>query len=463
MNSWLDSYLKDPRSAWSAHEPTQARPWDRAAVAHLHRRAAFGASPDQISKDLKVSPKVAVDRLIKGSETAPDGMTAAEFTKFFDRIEARLGLDGPLRRIQGLWIQRMANSPRPALEWLTLFWHNHFATSDVKVQNTGLMVAQIATLRRHAFGPFGEMLNSIAKDPAMLVWLDAAANRRTKPNENFAREVMELFTLGRGNYTEKDIQEAARAYTGWFVVQDRFAFLEQQHDTGTKTVLGQTGPFTGEQIHQILLKQPASGQFLAKKLIKHYVSEAETFPEPLLQPLADVFRDTHGSTEAVVHTILESRLFHDPACRYRRVKSPVEFAVGICRMLDMADPMPPPELIADSTSAMGQGLYAPPSVAGWDGGAAWIDTTRLVARTNLSLAICSSAGPMSGKIKLENWAKKAGTTSPEATADALADTLLGDSAKPQFRQELRMLAKSSPADLRPVVARILTDPSFQLA
>lgn len=463
MNSWLDSHLKDPRAAWSSHEPDKSRPWDRASVSHLHRRAAFGATPARISADLKLSPKMAVDNLIKGSATASDGTSAAEFAKFFDRIESRLGLDGPLRRIQGLWVQRMVNSPRPALEWLTLFWHNHFATSDVKVQNTGLMVAQIATLRRHAFGKFGAMLDSVAKDPAMLVWLDAAANRRTKPNENFAREVMELFTLGRGHYTEKDIQEAARAYTGWFVVQERFAFLEQQHDTGTKTVLGQTGPFTGEQIHQILLKQPASGLFLAKKLVQHYVSETDIFPEALLQPLADVFRESQGSIEAVVRTILESRLFHDPAGRRRRVKSPIEFTVGLCRMLEMADPMPPPELLADSASAMGQGLYVPPSVAGWDGGAAWIDTTRLVARTNLVLAICSQTGPLSGKLKLEDWARTAGSTGPESTADALADTLLADSVKPQLRLELRTLAKTTPKDLRPVVARILTDPSFQLA
>ena len=129
----------------------------------------------------------------------------------------------------------------------------------------------------------------------------------------------------------------------------------------------------------------------------------------------------------------------------------------------MADPMPPPELRADSASAMGQGLYVPPSVAGWDGGAAWIDTTRLVARTNLVLAICSQTGPLSGKLKLEDWARRAGSTSPESTADALADTLLADSVKPQLRLELRTLAKTTPKDLRPVVARILTDPSFQLA
>lgn len=463
MPTWLDPFLKEPKAAWAPFEPSAQQPWDKAAVAHLHRRGGFGAGPADIAADFKVGPATAVDRLIKGRDTAADGMPAADFTRFFDRTEARLGPDGPLRRIQGLWLQRMVNTPRPALEWLTLFWHNHFATSDVKVQNTGLMVAQIATLRQHAFGPFGQMLDDIAQDPAMLVWLDAAANRRSRPNENFAREVMELFTLGRGNYTEKDIQEAARAYTGWFVVQDRFAFLEQQHDTGPKTVLGQSGPFNGQDIHKILLKQPANGMFLAKKLIRHYVTEAEAFPEELLKPLASQFYDTGGSTEAVVRTILSSRLFHAPQARRRRVKSPVEYIVGTCRMLGMADPMPSPELLADSSAAMGQGLYAPPSVAGWDGGPAWIDTTRLVARTNLALGICSQTGPLSGKIQLDTWAKAAGATSPETTADALAETLLADAATPDLRVELRTLAKANAKDLRPVVARILTDPAYQLA
>lgn len=462
-NDWLESYRKDPKSAWAVHEPSADRPWNAAAVAHLHRRAAFGAAPERLAADTKIAPAEAVDRLIAGDDKAADGSSAAEFAKFFDRIESRLGPDGPLRRIQALWLQRMVNTPRPALEALTLFWHAHFATSDVKVQNTGLMVAQIATLRRNAFGPFAAMLDAVAKDPAMLVWLDAAANRRSKPNENFAREVMELFTLGRGNYSEKDIQEAARAYTGWFVVQDRFSFLSAQHDTGDKTVLGKTGAFGGEDVHRVLLEQPASGLFLARKLVRYYVSETDAFPDELLKPLADAFRATGGKTETLVRAILASRLFHDPAARRRRVKSPVAYVVGTCRMLGMADPMPSPEMLADATAAMGQGLYAPPSVAGWEGGAAWIDTTRLVARTNMALGICSTSGPLSGKLNLENWAKRSNVSDPKAMADALVDTLLADGAADALRNEVRKQAESSPGDLRPVVARLLTEPVYQLA
>ncbi|MFM7315728.1 MAG: DUF1800 family protein [Isosphaeraceae bacterium] len=459
---WLDPYLKDPQGAWSVFEPDNNAPWDIAAASYLYRRAGFGATPAELRQAVRQGPAKAVETLLNGQPKAADGTPAREFSQFSDRIEARLGPDGPLRRIQGLWLQRMVNTPQPALEWLTLFWHNHFATSDVKVQNTGLMVQQIATLRRTAMGPFQEMLNGIAKDPAMLIWLDAAANRRSRPNENFAREVMELFTLGRGNYSEKDIQEAARAYTGWFVIRDQFSFIEQQHDQGLKTVLGKTGNFGGEEIHKILINAPASGMFLARKMMRHYVSETDTLPDALLKPLADHFRDSGGSITALLVKILGSRLFHDQQARWRRVKSPVEFIVGTCRMLDMADPMPPPESLADASAAMGQGLYAPPSVAGWEGGAAWIDTTRLVARTNLSLGICSKSGPLAGKLNLEKWAGRYGAKQPAETVDLLVETLLADAAPASLRAELKAMVKSS-GDLNGAAARILTSPAYQLA
>lgn len=463
FTNWLEKYRNDPVSAWRAFEPSESQVWDYAAATHLHRRAGFGGNPDEVRKSVELGPQQAVEKLLAGNEKAADGTSSADFQQFFDRFEAKLGPDGPLRRIQAIWLQRMVTTSQPALEWLTVFWHNHFATSDVKVQNTGQMVRQIATLRQHAMGPFREMLDSVAKDPAMLIWLDAAANRRSRPNENFAREVMELFTLGRGNYSEKDIQEAARAYTGWFVVRDQFAFLEQQHDTGQKNVLGKVGPFRGEQIHEILVDQPACGKFLAHKLMRHYVSETDTFDDQLLAPLAETFRESGGSTQSVVQRILTSHLFHDPAARRRRVKSPVEFIVGTCRMLDITDPMPSPELLADASAAMGQGLYAPPSVAGWEGGAAWIDTTRLVARTNLSLGLCSRNGPLSGKINLKSWSAKYGFTTTDQTVDALLTTLLADAATSELRAELQEMAKKSPEDLMPVLARIITDPSYQLA
>ncbi|MFM1802455.1 MAG: hypothetical protein RJA81_1807 [Planctomycetota bacterium] len=462
-SAWLATYEKDPVSAWSQFEPSKIQPWDWSSAAHLHRRAAFGGTVAEIQESLSQGPEQAVFRILHGNDQAADGTPAAAYLSFADRIDAKLGPDGPLRRIQALWLQRMVDTPRPAEEWLTVFWHNHFATSDVKVKNTGQMVRQITTIRKHTFGPFQVLLDAIAKDPAMLVWLDASANRRSRPNENFAREVMELFTLGRGNYSEKDIQEAARAYTGWFVIRDQFAFLEQQHDSGSKQVLGQTGPFHGEEIHEILVKQPACGSFLSRKLLKHYVSESDTFNDRLIQPLVETFRDSGGSIEVLVRKILGSRLFHDPAARRRRVKSPVEFIVGMCRTLEISNPMPPPELLADSSAAMGQALYAPPSVAGWDGGVSWIDTTRLVARTNLSLGICSQVGPFANKLNLKAWAEKYNLANPAEATETLVNLLLGDGATDNFRKEMNQMAREHAADLRPVLARILTEPVYQLA
>ena len=170
----------------------------------------------------------------------------------------------------------MIFTPHPLRERMTLFWHNHFATSDAKVQNPGLMHRQNALLRSQALGDFQALVSAIGKDPAMLIWLDSTINKKAKPNENYAREVMELFTLGRGHYTEKDIQEAARAFTGWFVVRDQFEEVPRQHDDGVKTVLGQSGHWDGDDIPGILLDQPACAEFICRKLFRHFVSETAT-------------------------------------------------------------------------------------------------------------------------------------------------------------------------------------------
>ena len=226
-------------------------------------------------------------------------------------MATRVGSDATPARLQGLWLYRMILTARPLRERMTLFWHNHFATSLSKVQNPVLMQRQNGLLREHALGNFRAMLAAVGKDPAMLVWLDATANRKAKPNENYAREVMELFTLGRGRYTEKDIQEAARAFTGWFVVRDRFSMLPTQHDDGVKTIFGKTGRFRGEDVPGLLLDQPACAEFLAAKLYRQFVNEVDTPAPTLLAPLAKSLRSSDYDIAAAVRMILRSNLFFD--------------------------------------------------------------------------------------------------------------------------------------------------------
>ncbi len=389
--------LNDASRAWSPFEPSEKDPWDLPRVAHLHRRAGFCAPWAILQRDLKEGPAPSIERLLHGEPTSGDGMSASEHDELMDAMAARIGPSGNLVRLQGSWLYRMIFTPFPLRERMTLFWHNHFATSNAKVESTTLMQRQNALLREHALGDFPAMLSGMSRDPAMLKWLDCTANRKAHPNENYAREVMELFTLGRGKYTEKDIQEAARAFTGTFVQNDQFKAVPAQHDDGEKTIFGRTGRFGGDDVTSMLLEQPATAEFLATKLFRHFLSEVDGPSPALIAPLAEAFRKANYDVKAPVALILKSNLFHDPAIRRRRVKSPIEFAVGTVRALEILKPTVSADALADVTSRMGQGLYTPPSVAGWDGGQAWINTTSTLTRSNFVLGIMGKDGGLGGR------------------------------------------------------------------
>ena len=228
----------DPAWAWQPFAPTAARPWDLSCVAHLHRRAGFSAPWTVLERDRRDGPSASIDRILEGEPKSGDGTPGPEFEATLDAMDRQLAPSADLTRIQAVWLYRMIFTPHPLRERMTLFWHNHFATSNAKVQSPELMQRQNALFRSQALGDFRALVAAIGKDPAMLIWLDSTINKKAKPNENYAREVMELFTLGRGHYSEKDIQEAARAFTGWFVVRDQFQEVPRQHDDGVKTVLG---------------------------------------------------------------------------------------------------------------------------------------------------------------------------------------------------------------------------------
>ena len=387
-------------------------------------------------------------------------------------LEAMAGQLAPsadLARIQAIWLYRMIFTPHPLRERMTLFWHNHFATSDAKVQNPLLMQRQNDLLRSQALGDFRALVSAIGKDPAMLIWLDSTINRKAKPNENYAREVMELFTLGRGHYTEKDIQEAARAFTGWFVVRDEFQEVPRQHDGGPKTVLGQTGNFDGDDIPGILLEQPACAEFICRKLFRHFVSETDTPSDALIAPLAAAFRDSGYQIQEPVEMILRSNLFFDPSVRRRRVKRPVEFAVGTIRALEIVNPTVATAALAESCARMGQSLFAPPSVAGWDGGPGWINSTAMLARANLAL------GLLSGR-RRRLWAggatlgsgRRARFRPPQRPGRVLhrpAGCRTHSSPRPGSRSSKRRRPRTSGDEprRREVVRLILTSPEYQLA
>ncbi len=354
----------------------------------------------------------------------------------------------------------MIHTPRPLLERMTLFWHGHFATSIIKVGNPSAMQKQNALIRANALGDFKALLAGIGRDPAMLTYLDATSSRRGKPNENYAREVMELFSLGRGAYSESDIREAARALTGRFVTADRFSEQPAQHDDGEKTILGRTGKFKGDDLPAILLDQPACAEFLARKLFRHFVSEVDPPSDALIAPLAESFRSSDYEIKAVVRTILRSNLFHDPAIRRRRVKSPVEFTIGAIRSLGAVRPTVSADALGEACARMGQTLYAPPSVAGWEGGPSWISTTALIARTNFAIALLSKSDKdFGGRCDPTALAARNDFESPREAARFVVDLLAQDAFDENARD--RLLGRD-PKPLEAATA-VLTSPEYQLA
>jgi uncharacterized protein (DUF1800 family) len=365
-------------------------------------------------------------------------------------------------------------NPHPLREKMTHFWHNHFATSNAKVRNAGYMLGMYDLMSRHALGNFADLLQEMSKDPAMMVWLDTNQSKKGQPNENYARELMELFSLGIGNYTEKDIREAARAFTGWEVRDGKPFFNSSQHDSGDKTVLSKSGPFKGEDVVRVCLEQDCCAYFIAGKLFKFLVSETLEPSRELLAPLAEQFRHSGYDFGALVATVLRSNLFFAPEAYRTKVKSPVEFAVGIIRALGAR---PNHTVLAQRLEGLGQHLFHPPSVKGWDGGPVWLNAQTLLFRQNLALALTSDDQQLSPRCNPADLATKHGRSDDAGILDFfLALFLQNDVPAPtrdrllDYLRTVRRPAASAYESIfaepdRPVRAvchLVLTLPEFQL-
>ncbi len=377
----------DPNTAWLPYSPSPAAPWNLQRAGHLYRRAAFGATWSQLQQALADGPQKTIDALLAG------GADQDGFARQMAQTAQSLGANDE-NQLRAWWLYRLLHTPHPLQEKLTLFWHNHFATSNAKVRNTVAMREQNELLRRHALGKFDALLQGISKDPAMLVWLDTNLNKKGNANENYARELMELFSLGIGNYTERDVREAARAFTGWEVRDGKYRLNSSQHDAGEKQFRGRSGRFGGEEVVQMCLEQDACPRFIVTKLFRFLVSETiEPTPE-LIEPLARQYRESGFDTGKLVAMVLRSNLFFSAAAYRSQIKSPVDFAVGIVRALDGRVGTLP---LADALEGLGQRLFAPPSVKGWDGGTSWVNANMLLLRHNLALAITSTQDDRFGR------------------------------------------------------------------
>jgi len=387
--------------------------WNRTTAAHLLNRAGFGGTPSEIDWLEKMGLDRAVssfvdyesipDSTANPSWAKPDPDRAEKAKELMElRRKAKNGSEADRKELEAKfrelmrnqvrsqaqhlvelrrwWLDRMANGPRPLQEKLTLFWHGHFATSVQKVRDAYLMWLQNDTFRRNAAGNWLTMLTEVTKDPAMLIWLDQTQSRKAHPNENYAREVMELFTLGEGHYTEKDVTEAARAFTG--LTYDRlnqtFTYRPFIHDPETKTVLGKTGRLTYSDVLEQIVAHPQSARFITARLWTFFAGQTPS--EELTTALAAIFRSNGNNFKPLLQVMFRSEEFYDASVMRNEVKSPVQWLVGSVKMLERD--LPPAVFASNLLQNLGQDLFAPPNVKGWDGGLSWITTNNLLARYN---------------------------------------------------------------------------------
>ena len=411
-------------STWAGNlSPIDAGDWNASRAAHLMERAGFGATPEEIAQLAALTPRQVVDGLVDYEAIDPRGLKPFDESGIWDpgmdpfppsraeavRIARERGVglgekvlpEGSPRRLQpvvdkffyslaangietqrlGLWwANRMLTTPRPLEEKLTLFWHGHFATGENKVRDYRMMLRQNETLRAKASGSLRDLLVAILKDPAMLVYLDNGENIKGHPNENFGRELLELFTMGVGHYTEHDVREAARAFTGWTNDVLVFKFDAAQHDFGEKTFLGRTGTFNGEDIIDIVLGQHVTSEFLAAKIYRYFVREE--VPAPVRTALGRSFRDGGHQIKPLLKQIFLSKDFYSQPAVATQIKSPVHLVVSTYRKMGLHDVPTIPDF-GRMTGGLGQSLFDPPNVAGWAGGRTWVTPATLLQRGNL--------------------------------------------------------------------------------
>ena len=446
-------------------------------IQHLFNRAGFGLSPQEIQSGAFPSRQTALDYLFSYNTNlrplAPNyplpikdkSMTEKEKgqqRREQQRIVKMIGVD---------WIVNMGKEPENALaEHMSLFWHGHFAC---RTKTAFLAAQQLDSIRKNTLGNFRELVLSIAKDPSMIRYLNNQQNRKDKPNENFARELMELFTIGRGNYTETDVKQAARAFTGWFSNgEGEFAFKEKRHDFGQKIFMGKTGDFDGTDIIDIILERKETAIFIVSKLYRYFVNEQINSEH--IEELASAFYDSDYDIKKLMYSIFSSDWFYDAKNVGTKIKSPVELAAGMMRQagLEISDP----KSLYLLQKSLSQKLFNPPNVAGWPGGKTWIDNSTMLIRTNLPLNIYTMQKKSSEHFDKIRGSKKLNATysfagleemtqglSEEETINKLADFLFAVPLQMQSTALKKfILANNQEEFVKQACVRLMSLPEYQM-
>ena len=472
---------------------------------HLLNRAGFGASREQVAAIQTMGPAKAVDfmvdyQAINNSDmlqpqydpdvlrqaTSDQRMVKRRAKQEKDRVTlAKLRFERNRREAEDRrqmanlrcwWLQHMIMTPRPLEEKLVLLWHSHFASNYRTVRSSILMFNQNLMFRQQANNSFAQLAMSIVRDPAMIKFLNNDSNRKDHPNENFARELMELFTLGEGNYTEHDIKEGARALTGYSVRNTEFAFERRQHDSGQKVILGKRGQFDGDDFVRIILAKKQCAMFIAYKLYKYFVNDLSNGPDKSIKLVIgrlgyQLYKKQYQLTP-VLKMLFASEHFYDPSNVGNMIKSSAQLVAGLVRVLQT--PVRDANILTDGLNIMGQQLFDPPSVAGWEGGRSWINTSTLFARQNVAAYL------IAGKLPFKDGWSRDGVAydplfliddlpnrTPSAVVDSLLLTLVNVRVSPQRRQQLINFLNSRGGTINAdtMIALLLlvtTMPEFQL-
>jgi uncharacterized protein (DUF1800 family) len=442
-----------PARAWERYEPSAACPWNLARAGHLYRRAGFGATWDELQQALKLGPQRTVDGLLAG------GPEAAAFNQACDNDDKAVS---SAQALPAWWLRRMIATPHPLLEKLTLFWHNFFAVSAARIDSAPLLRGHLQRLRAGAMGDSRTLTAQVLADPAIFLSLGAEASRKARPEEHLARQLLHRYTVGADRCAEKDVREASRAMTGWFVLRLDLRYIQREHDDGEKTVLGTAAPLDAAGVVALAAGHRDTARGMVRKLYRWFLSEADEPDEALLAPLSESFaRDF--DVGRLVGTMLRSNLFFSPGTLRRHVKRPVEFALGLVRALEAS--VSTTRLAAD-LAALGEDLLCPPTPAGWAGGRHWINPATLIARGNLAASLLAASGPYEGRLDPAAVARRHGHAEDQAAGRFVADLLL--QPDPADETTARLWGAPPPAGalpgrLREFACRLATQPEFQLA
>ena len=402
----------------AALDPISKDQWNLATARHLLNRAGFGIPHDRAAAMAALSPEEAVGQLVNfgdasSAEARPEFLIEPLTRREMVQLNKAAGLDDDANRLRvqemqaderraieelkGWWYERMYTTPRPLEEKMTLMWHGHFAVSSQKVKSSWVTYEMNALLRRHATGNFKALTTAVGQCPAMLDYLDNRKSTKAEPNENWARELMELFTLGQGQYTEQDIKESARAFTGWMCTHKEFLYEPKRHDFGQKTFMGRSGDFDGWNIIDIIFEQPAVATFITAKLWRYFASET---PDPaVVEELAKIFRESHYEIKPVLTAMFLSKAFYSDTVMGAQIKSPAQFLVQLCADLGLQEL--PSRALTQAGRMLGQDLFYPPNVKGWDGNRAWINANSLLMRYNAPPALVQAAMKKPAKTEMQ--------------------------------------------------------------